>query len=121
MTSKAMHEESFLSSWVREDGKEKEARRLDAFEETANRILRYLEDSEDLKMGVTELQEQQGISEEAGISIKQIAQQAMNENGQDFWARRRICTHCQQGQMERAVERFGWIEKRCQNEMQEVK
>ena len=33
-------------------------------------------------MGVTELQEQLGISEEAGISIKQIAQQAMNENGQ---------------------------------------
>ena len=31
-------------------------------------------------MGVTELQEQLGISEEAGVSIRQIAKQAMNEN-----------------------------------------
>ena len=45
-------------------------------------MLTYLEDSGDLKVGVTELQEQLGISEEAGISIKQIAQHAMNENGQ---------------------------------------
>ena len=38
-----------------------------AFEEAAKRMLRYTEDSEDLKVGVTELQEQLGISEEAGI------------------------------------------------------
>ena len=48
-------------------------------------MLRYQEDSEDLKVGVTELQEQLGISEETGISIKQIAQQAMNENDQLFF------------------------------------
>ena len=36
-------------------------------------------------MGVTELQEQLGISEEAGISIKHIAQQARNENGQQVF------------------------------------
>ena len=48
-------------------------------------MLRYLEDSEDLKVGVTEFQEQLGTSEEAGISIKQIAQQAMNENGQQIF------------------------------------
>ena len=58
-------------------------RRRVAFEETAKRMLRYTEDSEDLKVGVTELQEQLGISEEAGISIKQIAQQARNENGKE--------------------------------------
>ena len=56
-----------------------------AFEETAKRMLRYLEDSEDLKVGVTELQEQLEISKEAGVSIKQIAQKAMNENGQKFF------------------------------------
>ena len=48
-------------------------------------MLAYLEDSEDLKVGVTELQEQLGTSEEAGVSIKQIAQQAMNENGQKLF------------------------------------
>ena len=48
-------------------------------------FLRYLEDSEDLKVSVTELQEQLGISEEAGISIKHVAQQARNENGQKMF------------------------------------
>ena len=36
-------------------------------------------------MSGTELQEQLGMSEEAGISIKQVAQQARNENGQTFF------------------------------------
>ena len=53
--------------------------------ETAKRMLRYPEDSKDLKVGVTELQERLGISEEAGVSIRQIAQQAMNENGQKIF------------------------------------
>ena len=56
-----------------------------AFEETAKGILRYLDDSEDLKVSVTELQEQLGISEEARISIKQVAQLARNENGQHIF------------------------------------
>ena len=63
-----------------EDGR----RRRVAFEETARCILRFLEDTVDLKVSVAELQEQLGISEEAGISIKQVAQQARNENGQRF-------------------------------------
>ena len=48
-------------------------------------ILRYLEDSEDLKVRVADLQEQLGMSEEAGIFIKQVAQQARNENGQNIF------------------------------------
>ena len=69
------------SQWVAVEDKR---RRRVAFEETAKDILRYLEDSEDLKVSVTELQEQLGMSEEAGISIKQVTQQARNENGQFF-------------------------------------
>ena len=67
------------SQWV---SAEDRRRRRVALEGTAKRMLRYLEDSEDLKVGVTEFQEQLGTSEEACISVKQIAQQAMNENGQ---------------------------------------
>ena len=44
--------------------------------------LGYLEDSEDLKVGVTESNEQVETSEEAGASNRQIARQATNENGQ---------------------------------------
>ena len=69
------------NQWVAVEDKR---RRRVAFEETAKDILRYLEDSEDLKVSVTELQEQLEMSEEAGISIKQVTQQARNENGQFF-------------------------------------
>ena len=69
------------SQWVTVEDRRR--RRL-AFEETARGMLRYLEDSEDLKVSVTELQEQLGMSEEAGISIKQVTQQARNENGRFF-------------------------------------
>ena len=48
-------------------------------------ILRYLEDSGDLKVRVTELREQLGMSEEAGIFIEQVGQQARNENGQNIF------------------------------------
>ena len=48
-------------------------------------MLTYQEDCEDLKVGDSELQEQLGISEEASIPIKQIAQQAMTENGQKIF------------------------------------
>ena len=60
-------------------------RRRVSFEETAQGMLRYLENSEDLKVGVTELQEQLEILEEAGVSIRQIALQARNENGQNIF------------------------------------
>ena len=50
---------------------EDRCRRCVAFQKTAKRMLRYLEDSDDVKVGVTEVQEQLEISEEAGTSIKQ--------------------------------------------------
>ena len=78
-----------------------------------------------LKVDVTELQEQLGISEEAGISIKRIAQQARNENGH------KIFEIFRQGEEEESIaSRARWnaqlkglaeLVKRCQNMMQEVK
>ena len=65
------------SQWVAVEGRR---RRRVAFEETARDILRNLENTEDL----TELQDQLGMSEEASISVKQVTQQARNENGQNF-------------------------------------
>ena len=70
------------SLWV---AVEDRRRRRVAFEDTAKGKLRYLEDSEDLKVTVAELQELLGISEEAGVFIRQIAQQVRNENGQKFF------------------------------------
>ena len=52
------------SQWV---AVEERRRRRVAFEETARSVLRYLVDSEDLKVIVTELQEQLGLSKEAGV------------------------------------------------------
>ena len=63
---------------------------------------------------------------EAGISIKQIAQQAMNENGQKIFeilrqGEEKVC-FASLGQMERAVERSGGVGKEVSKyEMQEVK
>ena len=45
-------------------------------------MVRYLDKSEDLKVSVTELREELGVSEDAGISIKEVTQQESNENGQ---------------------------------------
>ena len=63
----------------------KRRRRRVAFEEAAKKMLRYFEDSEELEVGILELKEQLGISYEAGMSVRQIAQQAMIANGQQFF------------------------------------
>ena len=78
------------------------------------RMLRYLEDSGDVKVGVTELQEQLEISEEAGVSIRQIAQQGMNDNGQE-----KVCIASLarwNAQSKGLVE----LKRRCRDTMQEV-
>ena len=57
------------------------ARRHPGTKKTSGSLRKTGEGGLDLKVGVAELQEQLGKLEEAGISIKQITQQAMNENG----------------------------------------
>ena len=100
-------------------------RRRVAFEKTAKRMLKYLEDSDDVKVGVTELQEQLEISEEAGTSIRQIAWQAMNENGQTIFEifSKEMKGACiaslarWKAQLKGLVE----LERRCRDAMQEVR
>ena len=55
------------------------------FEDAATRMLNYLEDSEDLKVGLSDLKEQLETREEASFSIMQIAKQASNERGQKIF------------------------------------
>ena len=91
----------------------------------ARGLLKYLEDSGDLKVSVTELQEKLGISEEAGVPIKQVAQQARNENG------RKIFEIFSRGEEDVCIASWAsWnaqlkglaeLKKRCPNMRQEVK
>ena len=74
-SSSATEEESQLSSL------EDKRKRCVAFEDAARRMLKYPEDSEDFKVGLSELKEQQEKPEAAGFSIMQIAKQARNERG----------------------------------------
>ena len=43
-------------------------------------MLKYLQNNEELKVGITELQEQLEVPAQIGITLKQVAQQARNEN-----------------------------------------
>ena len=52
-------------------------------------MLRYLDNCNEVKVGITELQERVEVPGQIGISIQQVARQAMNEDGQKifevFW------------------------------------
>ena len=63
------------------DVMEDRRRRRIAFENLAKGMLRYLDNSNDVKVGITELQDRVVVPWQFGISIQQVAQQAMNDNG----------------------------------------
>ena len=60
-----------------------------AFENLAKSMLRYLDNCNEVKVGITELQERVEVPEQIRISTQQVARQAMNEDGQKklevFW------------------------------------
>ena len=64
-------------------------RRSIAFEKLAKEMLRYLYNSEEVKVVIVELQERLEVPVQIGILIQQVAQQARSENGQNifevFW------------------------------------
>ena len=74
-----------------EDGR----RRRVAFENLAKEMLRYLDNSGDVKVGITELQERVEVRVQISISIQQVAQQARSENCQIifevFWQEEELC------------------------------
>ena len=73
-------------------------RRRIAFENLAKSMLRYLDNCKDVKVGIAELQERVEVPAQIGISIQHVAQQAMDENGQNIFrnilARRRRTVYC---------------------------
>ena len=56
-----------------------------AFENLAKEMLRYLDNSDDVKVSITELQERLEVPVQICMSIQQVAQHAMNEDGQKIF------------------------------------
>ena len=57
-------------------------RRNVAFVNLAKEMLKNLENIEEVKVGITELQEQLEVPVQIGTTLQQVAQQARNEIGQ---------------------------------------
>ena len=74
---------AFVSGWETDEGEVLLSRNWQ------KGMLRYLEKSEKVKVGITELQERVEVPVQIGISIQQVAQQATSQNGQKifevFW------------------------------------
>ena len=64
---------------------EERRRRRIAFENLAKGMLRYLDNCKEVKVGITILQERVEVPLQFGISIQQVAQQTMNEDGQIYF------------------------------------
>ena len=71
--------------WKETRGLEEEHKRCDAFVDAPKRMMKYLEDSEDVNVGLGELKEQLETPEESCISFMQIAKQARKEGGQNLF------------------------------------
>ena len=60
-------------------------RRRVAFEKLAREMLRCLDNSDDVKVGITELRERLEMPVQIGVSIQQVAQQATSGKGQKIF------------------------------------
>ena len=89
---------------------EERRRRRIAFGNLAKGMLRYRDNCNEVKVGITVLHERVEVPLQFGISIQKVAQQAMNEDGQKmfevFWQEGEEYTYCQLGQMGGAAERL---------------
>ena len=66
-------------------------RRRVAFENLAKELPRYLDNSDGVKVGITELQERLEVPVQIGISIQQVAQQARSLK---YFKSRRVSSEC---------------------------
>ena len=94
------------------DGRQAKAKRC--LRKLGPEMLRYLENSEEVKGGITELQEPMEGPVQIGTTLQQVTQQARNEIGQKVFE-----IFCQEekkksqlGTVGCAVERFGGVGKK---------
>ena len=101
-------------------------RRNVAFTNLAKEMLRYLQNSEEVKVGITEQKEQLEVPVQIGTTLQQVAQQARNEIGQKF-----IEIFWQEEEEELCIASWArwaaqWkglveLERRCQDTSQEIR
>ena len=89
-------------------------------------ILRYLEESEDLEVSVTEVQEQMGMCEDAGVSFKQVARRGKGKKRerlllQVLWQDEEDVCSARLARCNPQLKGLGELERRCRDTMQEVK
>ena len=65
--------------------REERRRRRIAFENLSKGMLRYLDNCNEVKVGITELQERVEVPAQIGISIQQVVQLARSESGQKIF------------------------------------
>ena len=106
------------------DVMEDRRRRRIAFENLAKGMLRYLDNCNEVKVGITELRERVEVPLQFGISIQQVAQQAMNEDGQNIfeilWQEKEELCIASRARWE--AQRKGLIdmERRCEDISREI-
>ena len=103
--------------------REERRRRRIAFESLAKGMLRYLDNCNEVKVGITALQERVEAPAQIGISIQQVAQQAMNEDGQKifevFWKEEGELFVASWARLE--AQRKGIVDmERCQDTSREI-
>ena len=100
-----------------------EERRRIAFENLAREMLRYLDNSDDVKVGITEWQERSEVPVLIGISIQQVAQQGRSENGQEifevFWQEGELCV-ASWARWDAQWKSLMELERRCQDMSREI-
>ena len=104
--------------------REESRRRRIAFENLAKGMLRYLDYYNELKVGNTELKERLEVLAHIGISIQQVAQQAMNEDGQNifevFWQEEGKLFVASWDRWEAQRKGLVDLERRCQDTSREI-
>ena len=99
-------------------------RRTIAFENLAKEMLRYIDNRDDVKVGITKLQERLEVPVQIGISIQQVAQQAMNENGQKifegFWQEEGELFVASWARWEAQRKVLVDLERRCEDTSREI-
>ena len=94
-------------------------RRNVAIEKLAKEMLGYLDNSADVKVGITELQEQLEVLVKIGTTLQKVAQQARNEIGPKifgiFWQEEEELRIASWARWEAQWKSLVELERRCQD------